>query len=147
MPQADACTSLSRRLAPALALMLGLAPLLGPTQTAVVHADGTCTTTGSQVQCTFEFTGGAQTWTAPAGVSSATFEVYGAQGGGGGGGPFYRPGGGGLGSKAVATLSVTPGAVYQLVRRRRRGCWHAQEWRSNCRRWRLQWRRIGRSRR
>ncbi len=33
------------------------------------------------VQETFAYTGAAQTWTVPAGVTEATFEVYGAQGG------------------------------------------------------------------
>ena len=31
---------------------------------------------------TFDFTGAAQTWTVPAGVTSATFDLYGAEGGG-----------------------------------------------------------------
>src|SRR5207253_1088071 len=41
-----------RKLAPAL--LLSLAPLLGTGQTAVVHAaSGDCTTSGSQITCTF----------------------------------------------------------------------------------------------
>ncbi|VTU00051.1 Putative uncharacterized protein OS=[Oscillatoria] sp. PCC 6506 GN=OSCI_1680008 PE=4 SV=1: Gly_rich [Gemmataceae bacterium] len=47
---------------------------------------------------TFDFTGGVQTWAVPAGLTSATFEVYGAQGAAGGG-------------LATATLSLTPGEV------------------------------------
>lgn len=55
----------------------------------------------------FEYTGRAQTWTVPAGITQATFDVYGAQGGLGG---FA----GGLGGRATATLPVTPGSVIQL---------------------------------
>src|SRR4051812_29637425 len=98
-------TAVGRRLAPAL--VLALAPLLAPAQTAAVHADGTCTTSGSQVQCTFAYTGAAQTWTVPTGVTSATFVVRGAQGGAGfDGRGFVRAG---LGGEATGTLTVTPG--------------------------------------
>ena len=47
---------------------------------------------------TFDFTGGVQTWTVPAGVTSAVFDVYGAQGSG-------------FGGRATATLPVTGGEV------------------------------------
>jgi serine/threonine-protein kinase len=57
-----------------------------------------------QHRVTFDFTGGAQTWTVPAGVTSATFHVYGAQGGG-----TSAPSVGGLGGSAFATLNVNPG--------------------------------------
>ena len=73
-----------------------------------------CTTSGAVVTCTFSFTGATETWTAPAGVTQATFDLYGAQGGGGGGNSFVRPGSGALGSEAKATLSVIPGATYQI---------------------------------
>jgi hypothetical protein len=56
---------------------------------------------------TFDFTGAAQTWTVPAGVDEATFDVYGAQGG------SYSPTGG-LGGRATATIAVTPGDSIQL---------------------------------
>lgn len=58
---------------------------------------------------TFNETGGPQTWTVPAGVESATFDVFGAQGG-------YLPAGslGGLGGEATATLPVAPDEVFQL---------------------------------
>jgi hypothetical protein len=79
-------------------------------------ATTTCTPNGAVQECTvtFEFSGAAETWTVPAGVTSATFDLYGAQGGAGGGGQFYRPGSGGGGAEATATLSVTPGTTYQI---------------------------------
>ena len=49
------------------------------------RADGDCQPSGSQVVCTFSYTGAAQSWTVPDGVSQATFEVHGAQGGSSGG--------------------------------------------------------------
>ena len=79
-------------------------------------ATTTCTPSGAVQECTvtFEFSGAAETWTVPAGVTQATFDLYGAQGGGGGGDRFTRPGSGGLGSEATATLSVTPGTTYEI---------------------------------
>jgi outer membrane protein OmpA-like peptidoglycan-associated protein len=56
---------------------------------------------------TFGFTGRAQTWTVPAGITQATFDVAGGQGGKGG---FD----GGLGARVVATIPVTPGATFQI---------------------------------
>jgi len=53
---------------------------------------------------TFNHTGAAQTWIVPAGVTSATFEVQGAQGGGSGG----------LGGRTTATITVTPGESIQI---------------------------------
>jgi hypothetical protein len=100
------------RLAPAL--ILGLGPLLGLAQAPVANADGTCTTSGTTTVCTFVYTGAAQTWTAPTGVTRATFDAFGAQGGAGGGNAFTIPGGAALGGEATATLAVTPGVVYQL---------------------------------
>ena len=59
---------------------------------------------------TFNHTGAAQTWTVPAGITSATFDLYGAQGGGGDE-PGRDPG---LGGRATATIAVTPGASIQV---------------------------------
>ncbi|HET7568605.1 MAG TPA: hypothetical protein VFJ91_11465, partial [Gaiellaceae bacterium] len=53
------------------------------------YADGTVTFT----------TVGTTTWTVPAGASTVTFEVYGAQGG------TCAGGAGGLGGKAVVTVA------------------------------------------
>ena len=56
--------------------------------------------------------GAAQTWTVPAGVTKAKFNLYGAQGGGvTDGGPPLGPG---LGGQAKATIAVTPGASIQV---------------------------------
>ena len=51
----------------------------------------------------FNYTGGAQTFTVPAGVVSITILATGAGGGAGSGA------GGGLGGRTTATFSVTPG--------------------------------------
>jgi len=48
----------------------------------------------------FGFTGGPQAWTVPAGVTSASFDLSGAQGGSGG-----------KGARVVATIAVTPGST------------------------------------
>jgi hypothetical protein len=55
---------------------------------------------------TFSFTGAAQSWTVPAGVSSIAVDLYGAQGGGG---VFGGPGG-----RVRAILAVSPGDVFQV---------------------------------
>jgi Ca2+-binding RTX toxin-like protein len=60
---------------------------------------------------TFNATAGAQTWTVPAGVIEATFDLYGAQGGGALPPPIFS---GGLGGRATATIPVTPGASIQV---------------------------------
>jgi Glycine rich protein len=59
---------------------------------------------------TFNYTGAAENWTVPANVTSATFDLNGAQGGGG----AYGSVSGGLGGRATATIAVTPGAVIQV---------------------------------
>ncbi len=52
---------------------------------------------------TFNYTGAAQTWTVPAGVTEATFDLYGAQGDGDED-TVFDPG---LGGQATATIAVT----------------------------------------
>jgi hypothetical protein len=71
-------------------------------------ASGACTASSGQVTCTFT-EGSAQTWTVPAGIMSATFTLYGAEGGSG-----TNYGGAGLGAEVTATLTVTPGTVLQV---------------------------------
>ncbi len=66
---------------------------------AATAADGNCQLSGSEVVCTFD-TPGTSTWTVPAGVTQATFDVFGAQGGPGGG----QGGSGGRGGEAKATF-------------------------------------------
>ncbi|HEX6164408.1 MAG TPA: glycine-rich protein [Vicinamibacterales bacterium] len=59
---------------------------------------------------TFNFTGAAQTFTVPAGVTQVNITAYGAQGGAGAGaGPA-----GGLGGSVTARITVTPGEVLQV---------------------------------
>ena len=62
-------------------------------------------------------TAGAQTWTAPIGVSSVSIECWG--GGGAGGGATGNPsaGGGGAGGSysKITSISVTPGQTYSLM--------------------------------
>jgi hypothetical protein len=57
-------------------------------------------------------TAGVNSWTVPAEVYTATFDVYGAQGGHGAG---YKAASGGLGGGARATLPVTPGQTFQIT--------------------------------
>jgi hypothetical protein len=61
---------------------------------------------GSQ---TFSYTGSAQTFTVPSGVSTITIKVWGAQGGSGGYWSSSYCGTGGKGGYATGTLSVTAG--------------------------------------
>ena len=67
-----------------------------------------CRPSGSQVICTFSYTGGAQGWRVPAGVTSVTFAAYGAAGTAAGSA-------GGLGAEARATFAVRPGAPVEIV--------------------------------
>ncbi|MBK9486927.1 MAG: hypothetical protein IPO01_17615 [Chitinophagaceae bacterium] len=67
---------------------------------------------------TFNFTGGAQTFTVPAGVTSINFTALGAEGGAGANGTnnggTVAGGAGGKGSRATGTLAVTPGQVLNI---------------------------------
>lgn len=83
---------------------LVLAALLGGAAPTPAQAAPICTTSGTTVTCTFNYTGAPETWTVPAGVTQATFDLYGAQGGQGG------PGG-----RVTATLAVTQGTTYQIL--------------------------------
>ncbi len=96
----------SRWAVPALAVAIGVAV---PAATSPSVQAGV----GDTVVVTFEYTGAAQTWVVPATVSVATFDVYGAQGGSGNvetGAPQL----GGLGGRATATVSVTPGSTIDV---------------------------------
>ena len=68
------------------------------------RADVDCQPSGSEVVCTFTYTGAAQSWTVPSGVTQATFEVSGAQGGS----DARHSAQGGVGGMARATIDVTP---------------------------------------
>src|SRR5690349_14372126 len=73
-----------------------------------------CSRSGSTVTCTFGYTGGAQVWTVPAGVTSATFELQGAQGGNVDTSPDVSFTEGGLGGEASADLALSPGATVTI---------------------------------
>jgi hypothetical protein len=63
----------------------------------------------STTTVTFDYTGTAQSWTVPEGVTEAAFVVNGAAGG-----PDIQ-GATGLGGQAEATVTVPPGAAYTIV--------------------------------
>ena len=91
-------------------LTLAVAQFFTPAGVGVAQAaTTTCTPNGATQSCTVTFSasGAPETWTVPAGVTAATFDLYGAEGGGGSG--FA-----GLGGRVTATLAVTPGASYQV---------------------------------
>jgi Bacterial Ig-like domain (group 3)/Putative Ig domain len=58
---------------------------------------------------TFCYTGSAQSWTVPAGVTEATITLYGAEGA-----SSSSTAAGGYGAKVTGTVSVTPGAALQV---------------------------------
>lgn len=75
----------------------------------------------TEIPAAFGFTGGEQTTTVPAGVTSIRVFLSGAQGGNGrsgagsiGGSPNSPGGTGGLGGRVAGTLAVTPGATLSL---------------------------------
>jgi hypothetical protein len=72
-------------------------------------ASGDCTGT-TVVTCTFTYTGAAQTWTVPTGVTVAQFTVYGAKGGG----DTENDSAVGVGAKVTGALPVTPGTSLQV---------------------------------
>ena len=59
---------------------------------------------------TFNWTGEAQTWTVPDGVTKATFDLYGAEGG-----LAERKSSGGKGGRATAMIPVTGGSSVQVT--------------------------------
>ena len=75
------------------------------TDTLFVEAVSDPNPSGTQ---TFNYTGGNQTWTVPAGVFSVSFDVRGAQGG------TNAWNNGGRGGKVTGNLAVTPGQVLNI---------------------------------
>jgi hypothetical protein len=99
-----ACRRRAWRCAALLALALGGTYLAGSPASAVdqvENPDGSTT-------LTFGFTGGPQSWTVPAGVTQATFDLYGGQG-------AQETFNGGWGGRAMATIALTPGTVVQVM--------------------------------
>ncbi|MEU8512944.1 Ig-like domain-containing protein [Kitasatospora sp. NPDC048722] len=90
-------------------MSLALVPFLAGSAAAA----GSCVQTGNQVACTFAYTGAADTFTVPAGVTQVTVDARGASGGAAAG--DTNPGGaGGAGAEVVGTLAVTPGQTLQV---------------------------------
>ncbi|MFN8440653.1 MAG: glycine-rich protein [Caldilineaceae bacterium] len=103
-----------RRLSGVILLLGALTGLDGQVAAPVLAASGDCVNNLGTLTCTYTYTGAAQSWTVPAGVTQATFVVDGAQGGNGhlvGG----TQGTGGLGARAQARLTVSAGQTFQLM--------------------------------
>jgi Glycine rich protein len=87
-----------------------LAGTLAVAPSAALAAASPCGTSGSAGLSSCRYTSvGTDTFTVPAGVTSVTFSLLGAQGGSY---PGTAPGG--LGGQVIATLSVSPGQVFQV---------------------------------
>ena len=94
-----------------LALAIGAAGF-SPLAAAPAGATSPCGATGALSGSTCSYTTvGRDTFTVPAGVTSARIEAY----GGAGGGLSYRYGGGGLGGGAMGTVNVVPGEVLRVT--------------------------------
>jgi hypothetical protein len=91
------------------ALALALASILGLASTPAQAASGGCVTDNGTVTCTFNYTGAAETWTVPGGVTQATFDLYGARG------SYSDLRFSGKGGRVRATLDVAPGTIYQIL--------------------------------
>ncbi len=72
---------------------------------------GAAVVSGGIATVTCAYTGAAQYWTVPGGVTQATFTLYGAEGGAGG---YYGSGSGGLGAEVSAVIPVTGGTALQV---------------------------------
>ena len=92
------------RLLIAVSLALGLSLYAAPY--VALHAGAV----PPPVSVPFAYTGAAQSWTVPASVTQASFDVLGAQGGANNAGAA-----GGLGGQATATLTVVPGQVIEVL--------------------------------
>jgi hypothetical protein len=80
--------------------------LLAPVTAAATSCPGP-TQSGGKQTVTFCYTGAPQTWTVPAGVTSVTFDLFGAQGGG----SYAARQNGGKGAETKETIAVTPGST------------------------------------
>ena len=92
-------------------LALGVAAVILLTPMVISAIIAVKPATASAVTDTFD---SSTTWTAPAGVTSATIEAWGAGGGGGGTGSNGKGGGGG-GGYSSAVVGVTPGNNYTVT--------------------------------
>lgn len=91
-------------------------PLIGPAQANVLDPSGGCVrpSNDSTVKCTFVYQGSAEAWSVPSGVTSVSFDVYGAQG-------FsaypnaLAPVVGGKGGRVNGQLAVSPGDQFTIA--------------------------------
>jgi hypothetical protein len=107
MSRTDRLAGFTHRVRLLFALALLLTPVLGLTVTPALAAPS-CATNGATITCTYSYTGAAETWTVPAGVTEATFDIYGAQGGSG-------SAAGGKGAHVHAVLAMTPGETLDIT--------------------------------
>ena len=101
-----------------LLMSLGAASvaLLSGTSQALALAPSNCGVNGSQMTCTYTFTGSEQAFTVPAGVSSVSLSAVGAPGGAGEALAATPAAAGGMGATASAAVAVTAGeALYVEV--------------------------------
>jgi Glycine rich protein len=70
---------------------------------------------GTTCTVTYDYTGAAQNWTVPAGVTQASVTLDGASGGTGASSDFPPSAPAGEGAQLVATIPVTPGANFQVT--------------------------------
>jgi hypothetical protein len=87
----------------------------GPAAAQAPPACGAPVLSGTTATVTCAYTGSAQSWTAPTGVTAATVTLDGAQGGSGAGTSFTPHSPGGLGATVTAVIPVTAGDIYQVL--------------------------------
>jgi hypothetical protein len=101
---------------PTRKMMLGLclaAGLVFAVTPALAVPSGGCVV-GATTTCTFNYTGAPEAWVVPAGVSSATFDLFGGQGGNFAAAALLPGGSGGQGGHVHATVALTPGATLNM---------------------------------
>jgi hypothetical protein len=89
----------------------GLLAAAGPALAQDTPSCGAPVVSGGTATVTCAYTGAAQSWTVPGGVTQATFTLYGANGGAG---AYGASGSGGLGAEVSAAVPVTGGTVLQV---------------------------------
>src|SRR5262245_29944451 len=102
---------------PALKTIIGLV-LVGTLWLAVSSAQavpsGGCVTGSTATTCTFDYTGAPEAWVVPMGLTTATFDVYGAAGGSFSSLGARPAASGGKGGHVQATLALTPEETLNL---------------------------------
>ena len=83
---------------------------VSPGANTTYYAEAVSINIGTPTTQTFSYTGGAQTWTVPAGVTSISVDMSGAKGGN----QSAYGGSGGSGGRLQSTYPVTPGQVLNL---------------------------------